>query len=314
MSRLVLPDGGAGDYIATMSNANFAELYGQNTAMATDIAELERNLSPSGDSFFVDPVSGDDGNAGTSWALAKKTLQAGIDLTVADHGDVVWVHPGTMTVTTAVLFNKAGITVRFSGYGASFYDRGEKATIWAAASLTTTPVAIVSAPCRIVGLGFSSRFTTGSALLIDGEGGGFAGGFCEIIGCRFPGWGSEAYGILTEAGAYNRIASCEFENFTAGIVFGPSASNNPTDSIVEDCIFKTCTYGIEHLATGTAQKQVYRRNWFPSAKGVNFNDVAATGLVADNYFSTATDTGTYDIAVAAAQVHGFAFSGNHYSE
>ena len=307
MARKVLPWGGPGDYIGEMCNDNFEELY-------ADQAELERNLSPSGLSFFVDPTNGDDDNDGTTWALAKKTPQAGIDLTVADRGDTVWIRKGTMTVTTAVLFNKAGITVRLAGYGASPYDQGEKATIWAAEAYTTGPVAIVSAPCRIIGLGFSSRFTTGSALKIDGEGGGFVGGFCDILGCRFPGWGSELYGILTEAGTYNRIASCDFENFTAGIAFGPSVSNNPTDNIVENCVFKTCTYGIEHLASGTPQKQLYRRNWFPSAKGIDFNDVDATGLVADNYFSTATDTGTYDIAVAAAQVHGMEFSGNHYSE
>ena len=51
---------------------------------------------------------------------------------------------------------------------------------------------------------------------------------------------------------------------------------------------------------------------------IRVNDIrvvaVGTGLVADNFFSTATGTGTYDIAVAAAQVHGMEFSGNHYSE
>jgi len=54
-------------------------------------------------------TNGNDANSGATWALAKKTIQAGVDLT--SNGDAVWVTNGTYVLTNQISISK-GITVQ----------------------------------------------------------------------------------------------------------------------------------------------------------------------------------------------------------
>ncbi len=59
--------------------------------------------------YYVDDANGDDGNNGESWAAAKQTIQAAVDLTT--DGDTVWVTNGTYNITAQISITN-GITVR----------------------------------------------------------------------------------------------------------------------------------------------------------------------------------------------------------
>ena len=50
-------------------------------------------LTAWGNDYYVDALKADDAGAATSWATAKQTIQAAVDL--ASDGDTVWVGDGT---------------------------------------------------------------------------------------------------------------------------------------------------------------------------------------------------------------------------
>lgn len=72
--------------------------------------------------FYVSP-SGSEVNDGTTWALAKQTIQAGIN--AASSGDVVWVTNGTYALS-ATITNRTGITLRsLNGAQVTTLDGGD---------------------------------------------------------------------------------------------------------------------------------------------------------------------------------------------
>jgi hypothetical protein len=276
-----------------------------------------------GNVFFVDPVSGDDSaNDGTSYDSAYATLQTAIDACTDNNGDIIVRMQGSETPSAAITFDCAGITVVAQSYGVNPLEP-EKFATYPAAGYATGPMAIITQPCTLIGLEFVSRVTAhanaadcsdnGSAISFDGDAGGYAGGFTHIYGCRFVDWWGTPYGLYFRGGAYNLIEKCTFEGFDGGVVFG-SGTRNPAYNRVSQCKFVDCTNGIEHVL-GTPGNFLYDRNWFIDyTDAIDFNNMAANGLVAGNWYETATDAATYDITVAAAQAHGVTFSGNHYSE
>lgn len=274
--------------------------------------------------YYVDPVNGSDLNDGSTPDLAFATLQAGIDACTDSRGDFVVRMPGTENPTAAINFNKEGITVVASNYGGAPAEKSEAGfATYPDASYTSGPMGIISKPCTIMGLEFVTRNTSsgtsddgsdsGGALCFIGEGGGEAGSFSYIKDCRFVDWYGNDWGIDCIAGSYNTIEGCTFEGFTAGINFQGSTSNNPESFRVVGNWFKDCTYGIEHTS-GTPHNFLYADNYFVDSKGLNSNAANADGLVAGNWFETATDAATYDDTVATLQGQNINFCGNHYSE
>jgi len=280
--------------------------------------------APAGKTFFVNVNTPSAArNIGRPWydvngVTVFATLQAAINECVDDRGDVIYYARGYTTVTTPVLFNKAGISVIAQGFGMSPLSVGEYLTIDAAAAYTTGPVATVSKPCRIVGLGFSSRSAGAKACAMLLENVSAYPGWVHLLGCRFSNWYNNArYGINAEAGANNLIERCDFEAqataLTGGIAFGGSPVQNPIRNEVRECRFRGCTYAIDHV-DGTPQEFLYKSNVVIDGKLLHSRNAAADGLVCDNWLETATDTGSYDVAVATMQGNGLNFSGNHYSE
>ena len=275
--------------------------------------------------FYVDPTSGTAGASGESPYAALSTRQAAINKCVDGRGDVIVCLPGTENPTTAILFNKSGITMLPAVFGADPTQGSEEGfSIYPADTYTTGPMAIITKPCTIIGMEFVSRAvlaisgrtvaTCGAALAFDGDAGGTGGGFSLIKNCRFVDWWGGYAGIALFGGGYNLIEGCAFEGYDAGVAVY-SGVHGPESNHVIDCHFQDCTYGIEHILGGSAPHHfLYKGNTFIDSKGVHFNNSASDGLVCNNFFETATDTAAYDIAVAAAQVLGANFSGNHYSE
>ena len=134
------------------------------------------------------------------------SLQAAIDQAVAGNGDIILVKRGGHTVTTAVNFNKSGIMVIAVDDGLSPIARGEFNALLADAAYTDGPVAQITAPCYIQGMGFVSRdtgatFFSGAACLIGGAAPNGAFGV-HMIHCRFPKWGLDnRIGLAIAGGA-----------------------------------------------------------------------------------------------------------------
>ena len=60
------------------------------------LAEMQnRIITPAGDVWYADVTNGASGNSGKSWAQAKETIQACVNLAGDGTGDVIYVAPGT---------------------------------------------------------------------------------------------------------------------------------------------------------------------------------------------------------------------------
>jgi hypothetical protein len=245
------------------------------------------------------------------------TMQGAIDACVDNRGDLIIVKRGYNAITSPILFNKAGIIVVAQEFGMPPIYVGEYFAQHNTG--TTQAAAVISKPCKIVGLGFETSWASGdrsSSLLIEVASGW--PGWIHLLNCRFPNWaGATDYAINCEAGANMLIEECSFEGtttaFTGGIAFGGSPTQNPVRNIVRNCVFEDCTYAIDHI-DGTPQNFLYHSNFVIDGKFLNSRNAAADGLMCNNWLETATDTGSYDITVNALQANGIQVCDQHYAE
>jgi hypothetical protein len=279
--------------------------------------------------FYVNSAGGGADDIDTPWPpidnsrLCFDTLQKAIDATVADRGDVIFVKRGYTTITTAVLFNKQGISVIGQRFGMPGLYRGEYFAQDAAA-VTDGPAMTISYACYIEGLGFHTAWTGGisSIGLVELVSG--SSGWVHLKNVRFMNWGTATvYGINCEAGANMVFEECSFEGnasqgfVNAGIAFGGSATQNPIRNRVTGCVFSNCTYAIEHK-DGKPQEFLYDGNFTVpgdvATKFLNTNALAATGMVARNSFYTAVGNGTFsDADAATVEALGIKLVGNEYA-
>lgn len=275
--------------------------------------------------FYVDPGYPDtnDANDGTDPRAPKTSIQSAIDAAVSSRGDFIILAPGRHAPTAPILVTKAGLTIMAQPNGWNPFQPEDACYVYPTAAWATGPVFIVSAPVSMIGFEAVPRvaahagtnLTTGAAIAIDGDAAGAAGGYSYFKNMRFVDWFGTPYGIFLWGASYCKVEECNFEGFQgAGLAFGARV-RNPTFNDVFHNTFRNCVNGIEHIAGATAQDFLYLENRFIDyTDAIDFNNQAANGLVAGNYYETATDAATYDITVAAAKVLGINFSGNHYSE
>ena len=146
--------------------------------------------------FYVDEdstgaMTGSDSYGGLSPDDSFGTLQAAIDACTNDYGDLIICKAATQTVTEAVAFNKKGITVMAEPIGYPDIAKGERFMIYG--SHTDGPAGIITAPCKIIGMGFCGSEAAGGSLEINGTTGGFGGGnFVQLYNVRFSHWSSES--------------------------------------------------------------------------------------------------------------------------
>lgn len=264
--------------------------------------------NPEAQVFIVDPsISG--------------SLQDAIDACVAGNGDIILVTRGGHEVSATVNFNKSGIIVIAVDDGQSPLARGEYNGIYAAAGFTDGPVATITAPCFIQGLGFVSRdtgatFYSGAALLIGGLATALPWGV-HIKGCRFPKWGLDnRLGIGIEGSSNCLIEDCDFEGVGADFDAGIYVQGATQNLVIRGNHFRDCTYAVEFgaFAGGGPHIILGPDNICEDSKLLKAGGNAATGLVCGNYLETATDAASYDDTVAALKALGLNFAGNHYSE
>lgn len=257
-------------------------------------------------------------------------LQDAIDASVADRGDLIIVKPGYHATTTMLDFNKRGITVVAQAFGANQVMAGESFTAYAASSLDSGPVATITDPCRIIGMGFAGRDTTTESLLIDcEESGGFSGGFVELLRCRFSCWyGAMTHGIKQIGGSGNRIIDCTFDGLFGG--FGTSAIGfyndagglTPAFTEVIGCRFSHVGSGkhaIVHDSSSTPLGFLYAKNYLLPGFGdgtalgkfLDNNNVAATGMCAENFVAPLANQGAAFENLTNSTI---GFANNHYEE
>ncbi len=270
--------------------------------------------------FFVDPTSGNDSNSGLDPRRALVSLQAAIDLCVANRGDIIVCLRGGLTVTETITFNKSGITVVGQQYGMSPFARGEFFSILADDTFTNGPVATITAPCTISGLGFASRdtgglFFSGAAMLIGGLATASPFGV-HIKNCRFPKWNlSNRIGIAIEGSSDCLIEECDFEGVGADFDSGIYVQGACQNLVIRRNHFRSCTFGVLFgaFAGGGPHIMLGPDNVFEDGKVLSAAS-AATGLIFGNYSEGLTDGGSYSTTVNALNALGLVISGMNYFE
>lgn len=264
-------------------------------------------LNPKGRVFLVDP------------AVTAYTLQDAIDECTANNGDVIVCLKGGQEVTATVAFDCAGITVVAVDNGVQPFANGEYFGIYAGANLVDVPVAIVTAQCRILNMGFVSRDTrsdyyNGAALLIGGLATAAPFGV-HIKGCRFPKWGLDnSKGIAIEGGSDIMVEECDFEgggaDFDAGIYIQGALQN----FVARRNHFRDCAYAFEYGSfAGGGPHAILSENIVEDGKFLSAAS-AAPSIVCNNWLETATDNGSYSDTVDNLNALGINFSDQHYAE
>lgn len=290
--------------------------------------------------FIVNPraqsttdIGGRDGADGYSVETALRTLQEAIDRCEDDVGDRILVLRGTHDVTSSgtVLFNKKGIIVQTCDIGYNSYSRGERFNI----NHDTDVAAIISQPCRIEGMGFQGG-DAAKASLEFANGSGFTGNWIELFQCRFTNWNNAKYAISGGTGGagndYCTVEECDFDGSINGVTGGANTFDSGIYFVqghymkVIKSIFRGCTYAITHAGQAPNSAPEHWNQEFEYAHnkvldGLKFLDAGDVGvmttqkgLIADNWFSTATNATTYSDTVANLQAVFMQFSGNHYKE
>ena len=306
----------------TLSTRTFAYLRDGITDLAA-ARELENLMAIGqiGTIFYYDPPDGNDDNSGLRPDDAKKTLNAAIGLCIANRGDVIICMRGTETVTETVEFDVSGITVIPETMGINPGVMGEFNALLADSSFTDGPVATITAPCVIVGMGFASRdagttFFSGAACLIGGLASASPFGV-RMHQCRFPKWGlTNRIGLAIEGSSDVLIDECTFEgvgsDFESGIYLQGAAAN----IAIRNNVFRDCDYALTLGAfAGGGPHLDFHGNRIigPTTKGVDTGANTGEGLISGNFFNTAVGSGTFDRALSNLETDGWIISGNNYA-
>lgn len=228
--------------------------------------------------YFVDASRPDNTGAATSWASAKKTIQAAVDL--AQNGDTIWVTNGTYGLSSEIQISKniilqsvngssvtivdgnygvrclrlssvclvRGFTIQH-GYNAELYNGGQGGGIRCDDSGATVSDCIVANNTADF-----FHYVTQSQSLHGGKprGGGMLGG--RAVNCRFQGnraveydnSRASAYGGSLGGGMYSGTAeNCVFWGNTAG------GGGGMCQGVASNCIFDS------NLALGVRSRGDY---------------------------------------------------------
>jgi hypothetical protein len=266
-----------------------------------------------GEVFYVHRTDGNDNNDGKTPANPFSTLQAAIDACTDDRGDVIVKMPGASLQTTdaAINFNCAGVTL-IGALGAGNVFQPEKHLIYR--TDTGGPCFNITQPCAIIGVEVWTYATSEGAINVDGDAGGYGGGFGLIANCRFVKWGTVDYGVYFFGGGYWHILNNEFDGLDGGVGLY-SRVHGCTSITIAGNTFRNCTYGLQKITGGSAPHDVvYKSNVHVDSKAIAKNAGNIDGICADNWLETATDAASYDDTVNNFNTAGMQMSDCHYAE
>ena len=174
-----------------------------------------------GPNYYVDSGASDDNN-GLSWASAKATIQAALDLCTGRGHHTVYVHSGAYQETLTTPINATAPFCQLIGVDPT--DRGYGVYLYPAVAGNTI-LTINARGWRVAGFEFESA--TGEGIRLVREAGGVnRSDYARIDHCHFT---FSYYGISAWGGAYHiELDHCEFDNISVGAVFsGNSAFASP---------------------------------------------------------------------------------------
>ena len=287
-------------------------------------------MTPAGKVFFVNTNAGASArNVGREWydvdgRMVFSTVQAAIDACVASRGDIIFMARGYDTVTETVNFNKTGITFVVQTFGGPRASMGEYTAIIADDTFTDGPVATITAPCTIDGLGFASKdagtlFYSGAACLIGGLASAAPYGV-HMVNCRFPKWGwTNRIGLAIEGSSDCLIENCQFEGVTQDFAAGIYMQGATANLEIKDCKFTDCDYAMVFgtiTGGGPGPDLDFHGNRVIGAdsKGINTNAQTGRGIIWNNYFNTDQGTSTFDRTTDQLDTQGFQLMGNYYKD
>lgn len=277
--------------------------WGQELGLARRVAGM---LGEDGKVISVDASGAGDVN----------NSQEAIDFCVDARGDVIVRKAGGESVTETVAFNKKAISYITEGYGAAPGALGELFSIYADAGFIDGPVATITKRCYIEGIAFASKdagslYYAGAAALIGGMSDQNPFGAWLHL-CRFPKWGfTNRIGLAIEGSSDCRVSSCFFEGVGADFDSGIYLQGAMANIDIWDNVFRDCTYGILTGNFAAGPEAIIMRNIFHASKALSVAS-AAPIFFADNWMSTATDTGSYNDTVTNLKNLGVEFVDNHY--
>jgi len=157
--------------------------------------------------YYVDASRPDDSGAGTSWAMAKQTIQAAVDLTI--DGDTVWVTNGTYVLSAEIYITNAITLCSVNGPEVTIVD-GNGAT----------RCFNLSDACLVSGFAITNGFASGEYPYWNGGG----------IYCSTP---------------FSVVSNCVISGNSIGYGndFGRSDGGGMSGGFAVDCVFSGNTAG-----------------------------------------------------------------------
>ena len=234
-------------------------------------------LFTNGNSWFVKPITGYDGNAGIDPVSPVASLAQAQSLAAADNNDVAYMIAGSDTaasttdyLTTSLLWAKDAVHLKGVNAGPLYSQRSRVANKSAATAASVSPLVTWSANgCLCEGIEFFHGLASASAIgavLVSGERNVFRN-------CHFAGIGNATMDVST---AYSlKVTGSEnvFENCVIGL----------------DTIQRTAA-SAELLLDGGAARNVFRKCRIVTYGTANhlFLKVIANGIDRDNTFEDCT--------------------------
>lgn len=117
-----------------------------------------------GNVYYVDPTRGSDGNSGLLPGSAKKTLQAGYNLTTNNNNDVVVFIGGATADNPSAAITWSNSYTHLVGVSSPLYGLGQRCRVVALAATGISPVITFSGNgCIVTNMQFSNERATGTA-------------------------------------------------------------------------------------------------------------------------------------------------------
>ena len=275
---------------------------------ASEIEELA--ISPF---YYVDASRPDDSGDGRSWATAKQTIQAAIDLTVDD--DTVWVTNGTYN-TGSTLTPKGTLLNRVVATNAIVIRSvtgPESTIIQGQGPIGTNAVrgAYLSGGAQLIGFTIEDGATHRIYDQLNGKGGGIYGTGCSVSNCVIKNNAAEGEaGGIYVGSDMSLVCNSLIENNWAGHLGGGAALQGDGTIVMRNCRItknKSALHGggVFMYHSGTMENCLVAENAATNSAGGIWVDGGSLGVYINNCTITgnsAPDNGGLDYIASGATV------------